>query len=99
MTLTELKRIAKSAPTTATIVSDGCRDYVIAIAKPNGAGMLQDRKRRTLKFRSLFEAKQALRRASVDEIVLSVRVAADEACAGPVPFDSGIANVSLAHHR
>jgi hypothetical protein len=81
MKLAELKKLARSASPVARIISDGCRDYVVEIHQPSGAGILQDRRRRTMRFRSLAEAKQTLKRAQVSNITLAVRVAADEACA------------------
>ena len=81
MKLGELKKLARSASPVARIISDGCRDYVVEIHQPSGAGILQDRRRRTMRFRSLAEARQTLRRAQVSNITLAVRVAADEACA------------------
>ena len=83
MRISDLKRAARAAPTAATIVSDGCRDYVVQIRRPRGIGILQDRKGRPLRFASLAEAKRTVQRARVTDISLDVRVAADEACAGP----------------
>jgi hypothetical protein len=95
--LSDLKRLAKARPTSATIISDGCRDYVVEVQQPQGAGILQDRRGRTLRFRSLAEASHTVRRAQVQDIVLATRIAADEACAGPTLQNSGFARVRLGH--
>lgn len=97
MKLSELKKLARSEAPTARIISDGCRDYVVEIHQPAGAGVLQDWRRRTLRFKSLEDAKRTLKRAKVSEIKLAMRVAADEACAmmpAAMPRDSARAGFS-----
>ena len=96
MTLSELKRSVRQQRTAATIIGDGCRDYVIEVQRASGAGILRDRKGRTLRFASLAEAKRAMRRASVDDISLRMRVAADEACAGPSSSEAQFATLRIA---
>ncbi len=96
MTLWELKRSVREQPTTATIISDGCRDYVVEIQRTNGAGLLRDRRGRTVRFASLAEAKRTMQKADVADICLSVRIAADEACAGPSANEPQFATIQLA---
>lgn len=84
MTPWQLRRLAASAPVTASIISDGCRDYVVEIQRPNGAGLLRTQwsGRRPYRFRSLAEARNLLHRCRVNDVRLRCRVAADEATAG-----------------
>ena len=98
MTLTELKRSVREQPTAATIISDGCRDYVVEIHRASGAGILRDRNGRTLRFPSLAEAKRAMRKAEINDISLSVRIAADEACAGPSANEPQFATLRITRH-
>ncbi len=98
MTLSELKRSVREQQTAATIISDGCRDYVVEIQHASGAGILRDRKGRTLRFPSLAEAKRAMQRVAVADISLSVRIAADEACAGPSASEAQFATLQLVRH-
>jgi hypothetical protein len=85
-----------SGPSSGTIISDGCRDYVVAIKQDQGTKILTNRRGKPLTFASLAAAKQRLLRANVDDIQLAVRVAADEACAGATLQDSGFATVKVA---
>ena len=96
MKISELKRSAREQETSATIIGDGCWDYVIEIHRAGGAGILRDRRGRTLRFNSLANAKAAMRRAKVKDISLSVRIAADEACAGPSTMEPQFATLQLA---
>ena len=89
MTPTELRKLSRAADATAQIISDGCRDYIVLISQPERTETLQDRNGNTLRFKSIDRAKFALRRARVQQIVLKVRVAADEACAKPAEADVG----------
>lgn len=77
------------------IISDGCRDYFVSIEADKGTTILTNRRGQPLRFASLADAKQRLRRANVQNIQLEVRVAADEACAGDTLEDSGFAAVKL----
>ena len=84
MTPWQLRRLAASTPVTASIISDGCRDYVVEIRRPSGAGLLRNRwsGRRPYRFQSLAEARRLLNRCRVRDVRLRCRVAADEATAG-----------------
>ena len=93
MKLRDFRKYARQHCAKAVIISDGCRDYVIEIHQANGAGLLTDRRGRPLRFSSLAEAKYAVRLAS--EVDLSVRIAADEACAGQAMDEGGFATVAL----
>ena len=96
MTLSELKQLVKRRPDArAAIISDGCRDYVVEIHQQHGAGLLQDRKRRPMRFRSLAEATTAIKRARVGRITLKTRIAADEACAGATVAHPGFDELPL----
>ena len=86
---------AWAAPKSGRIISDGCRDYVIGVSHEQGIKMLMDRRGHPLRFPSLAQAKAALKRENVAEIRLSMRVAADEACAGACLQDSGFADVNV----
>ncbi len=97
MTLNALKKLARKKALSAVIISDGCRDYVVEIRHANGAGTLQDWRGRTSRFKALAEAQRVLRSARVADVSLAVRIAADEACAGPVLSDSGFSTLSLSH--
>ena len=79
MTMSLLNRLVREERKSATIISDGCRDYVVEIRRPGGARLLRNRKGHALRFPSLAEARRAAR---ADEVLLAVRIAADEACAG-----------------
>ena len=84
MTLRQFKHLAGAQPVRAVIVSDGCRDYVVELHTDTGAGLLTDWRGNRRRFRSLADAKRAVRGAHGVE--LAVRIAADEACAGaPTP--------------
>lgn len=78
MTPRQLKQKAAREPVRARIVSDGCRDYVVEVVSQGGAGLLRRRRGAALKFRSLGEIHQVLRRCGVQETVLRQRVADDE---------------------
>ena len=80
MRMRSLRKLMRSEPVRAVIISDGCRDYVVEIHRETGAGVLTDGRGKPKRFTSLAEAKRAVRHAS--EITLAMRVAADEACAG-----------------
>ena len=80
----------------ANIISDGCRDYVVAVEKFRGTELIRNWRGQVRRFASLAEAKRAVRGANVSEIKLSIRVAADEACVGESLTDSGFATVTLA---
>jgi len=91
--LRDFRKYARQQPARAVIISDGCRDYVVEIHQPNGAGLLTDRRGRALRFASLAEAKDTVSLAA--EVQLAVRIAADEACAGETLQDSRFATVPL----
>jgi hypothetical protein len=93
MKLRDFRKFARTRPARAVIISDGCRDYVIEIHQPHGAGLLTDRHGRPLRYSSLAEAKHTVRRAS--EVHLAVRVAADEACAGDATQGAQFSHVPL----
>lgn len=80
-----------------TIVSDGCRDYIVRLQNTAGnehsERLLTSPTGRPKRFASLAQAKAAV--SHVDEVFLEVRVAADEACAGPVMTHAGFANQPL----
>jgi hypothetical protein len=82
MTPRELKQAASVHPIRARIVSDGCRDYLVEVVSPSGAGLLKHRRGKTLRFRSLGEVHLLLNRCGVQEAVLRQRVADDEAASG-----------------
>lgn len=86
---------ARIAPTSGRIISDGCRDYLVGVSHAQRTDILMDRRGNPLRFPSLAQAKAALRRQNVADIRLSVRVAADEACAGACLQDSGFADVNV----
>ena len=77
-----LKRAAREQALSATIISDGSREYLVAIQLPDEKVMLQTSAGQLLRFASLEEAKQLLLKSGVQEMYLEMRVAAAEACAG-----------------
>lgn len=95
MTQAELRRTAKRGPITAHIVSDGSRRYFIEVLEPTGTKILQDRHGKTLFFYNMSEARAQLTKAKVTTIALTMRIAADEACAGPLIQDSGFAKLPI----
>ncbi len=97
MTLKALKKLARKKALSAVIISDGCREYVVEVRHANGAGTLRDWRGRTRRFKALAQAQRVLRSAGVGEVALAVRIAADEACAGPALADSGFSTLSLSH--
>lgn len=80
MTPRELKRYAARSAVTASVVSDGSRDYVLEVVSDSGAGLLRNRAGRTLRFRSLAEIRDVLGRCGVEHAVIRQRVADDEVC-------------------
>lgn len=86
-------QFARSRPLRATIISDGCRDYVVEVQEPAGASLLRDRRGRVLRFKSLLAAREAVQDAAA--VTLSMRVAADEACSGGAMSDSGFSRVTI----
>ena len=82
MTPRQLKRLALHEDVRAHIISDGCRDYVVEIVGENGAGLLR-RRGRPVRFRSLSEANDKLKKCRVRHAVLRHRAAHDEACTFP----------------
>ena len=97
MKLRDCKKLNRERGVQAVIISDGCRDYVIEVRHAGGAGTLRDWRGRTKRFRALAEAHRVLRRAGVSDVTLAVRVAADEACAGPMMTSDGFSQLSLSH--
>ena len=95
MTLSALRKLARRKTLNAVIISDGCRDYVVEVQHANGAGMLRDWRGRIRRYKALAEAQRVLRSAGVTDVALSVRIAADEACAGPALTGSGFSRLSL----
>ncbi len=95
-TLSHRKRDNSRQGASANIISDGCRDYVVSMEHENNAELLRHWTGRVRRFASIADAKRAIRRANVADIRLSIRVAADEACAGDTLQDSGFATVPLA---
>ncbi|MEM9620506.1 MAG: hypothetical protein AAF993_02585 [Pseudomonadota bacterium] len=95
MRLNQLKRRTTNEHVAAEIISDGCRDYIVAIRQPKGRELVRTWRGAVRRFASLAEAKLLLQRARIRDISLAVRVAADEACAGPAPGDSGFATLKL----
>jgi hypothetical protein len=93
MKLRDFKKYVRQNHAKAVIISDGCRDYVIEVHQPNGAGLLTDRQGRALRFASLAEAKDVVSAAT--EVELAVRIAADEACAGETLAEGRFATVPL----
>ena len=93
MTLFQLNRLVRRQPVEATIISDGCRDYVVELTTQRGAGLLTDRKGRRRTFASLAAAKRAVRKAH--RIHLAVRIAADEASAGGSEPQASFARMQL----
>ncbi len=93
MKLLDLMKFSRSRPSRATIISDGCRDYVVEVQEPASAGLLRDRRGRVLRFKTLRDARDAVRDATA--ITLSMRVAADEACCGGAMSDSGFSRVTI----
>lgn len=75
------KLFRRRRPARAVIVSDGCRDYVVRFEADENGG-LPHRLRHPQRYQSLQAACDAA--STADNIVLSIRVAADEACAGKV---------------
>ena len=86
MTPRQLKHVAAASPIKARIVSDGCRDYVVEVVSPSGAGLLRHWRGRTLRFKSLGEIHQLLDRCGVRDTVLRQRMADDEAAVGGPVF-------------
>lgn len=93
MTPSDFRRVARSQPLQAIIISDGCRDYLIEVRSKNGAGLITDRKGRPKRFNSLSLAKSAVRGAC--EVRLAVRIAADEACAAGGQQEQGFADMLI----
>ena len=79
MTPGKLRNAARRQDITARILSDGCRDYFVEIARDARRSVLRNRWRRPLKFKSLAEAHQMLARHHVQDIRLVSRVADEEA--------------------
>ncbi len=96
MRLAEFRRMARSTETRAVILSDGCRDYIVVVQDINGntSNVLTDRRKQTVRFRSIDHARRVVSAAS--EIQLSVRVAADEACTAPGSEGAPFAAMTLA---
>lgn len=90
-----LARLRGPIAPSASIVSDGCRDYVVELHQPQGDVPWQSRLGGLRRFSSLAQAKSALRAAGVTDIRLAIRIAADEACAGPSLRDTGFAVVPV----
>lgn len=86
----------RSPTVSANIISDGCRDYVVSIKREEGTDLMRTWRGQVRRFTSLANAKNALHRKKVGDIKLSIRIAADEACAGTALQDSGFASVTLA---
>ncbi len=82
-------------PKAGAIISDGCRDYIAEVHYNGRTEVLTDKQGKPARFPSLPAAKNALRRAKVGTITLSIRVAADEACAGRSLHDAGFASLAL----
>ena len=99
MKLLELKRSVKREPTSATIISDGCRDYVVAIQQPRRYSVLEDRNGKPMRFPCLAQARDTIGRADVRDINVATRIAADEACAGNSLQHSGFATLPLPQLR
>lgn len=95
MTNAELRRAAKRGPITANIVSDGSRRYFVEVLGPTGTNILQDRSGKTLFFNDMSEARAQLTKAKVTTIALTMRIAAAEACGGPLAQDSGFAKLAI----
>ncbi len=95
MTKAELRRAVKHAQITANIVSDGSRCYFVELLGPEGMNILQDRHGKILFFYNIGEARALLAKAKVTTIALTMRIAADEACAGPLTQNSGFATLPI----
>lgn len=93
MTLTDFRRRARREHLDATIISDGCREYVVEVRCGVELHAISDRRGRRKRFASLAEAKHAVKRAR--SIELAVRIAADEACASQAGLECGFSRIAL----
>lgn len=82
MTPRQLKRIGRQRPVSTRIIADGCRDYLVEVSSTFGAGLLTDRRGDRLRYRSLVEVYEVLRRCGIERSILSQRVAHDETIGG-----------------